>query len=72
MSNWESGSTADRPVGVGEWCDEEEEWLEEFPGEDAGGSTQGDVCGGDVVHADVVDVSGAVVHRGSKPEGGGK
>ena len=72
MSNCDRGSTEESPVGVGEWCEDEEEWLEEFPGEEAGGRTHGDVCGGDVVHAGVVDVSEAVVHRGSKLEGGGK
>ena len=59
-------------VGVGEWWEEDEEWLEELPGEEAGGRIPGEVSGGDDVHADVVEVGGADVHRVSKDAGGGK
>ena len=59
-------------MGVGEWWEEDEEWLEEFPGDDAGGRTPGDVSGVDDAHADVVEVGGADVHRESNVAGGGK
>ena len=60
-------------VGVGEYWEEDEEWLEEFPGEDAGGRIQSEISGGDDgddVHADVDEEGGADVHHVAKVAGG--
>ena len=60
-------------VGVGEYWEEDEEWLEEFPGEDAGGRIQSEISGGDDgddVHADVDEEGGANVHHVAKVAGG--